>query len=593
MLKDSEQDAMCEELRQLLKEIPSLRTEIALLTLSVTLNEACSADVSEKVWSEMLSMGLSGSELLRKYLFISVFVTEDEISDSERKVRSKMLSCPLEEMWVLVTLLKELRSGGNLSKRGVMYMCGNGSEDECKYFMSHLKPSMEVKEVEEVKDVVMGCVDEDVDESEVLSSAWWEDFWRSDLRTFKGEPYAESSLYQHKSRVKGIKWLELRDVESWMSDRALRDSASDYEVIKNEVDTIKMVLRNVPTEVATKICGIDGKSKIYDFAKITRLNTEEKKMEEDQEAPEDLQSIHVCIEKLRERTALAMKLCIEKEVKDVKVLRTAIYCGLMVVENEGFPRRNEWGSLRWSKGSEKVSNYIFGDKAMLEDYKTSTCYGKYEVKLSEDMLKLMKMLSMESDDEFVFGSDDVRTETTLKYFEMLCGLRLTSRMLRKFKISHMQQSGQLMYQSDRNKAAIKMGHTMKEQQTVYTLRLTCSHEDVDLSERFRLLAVGTEPRMIRQRAERVFFTEKEKSEILGLLDEMRSFDLKKMMRLAKERNLDIQRRDEKRLRTWCSKEVKKLKSKGCEYGALRWHPDAKVSSKEDEDVSMVDASGSQ
>ncbi|KAI8999651.1 hypothetical protein BC832DRAFT_594521 [Gaertneriomyces semiglobifer] len=123
-------------------------------------------------------------------------------------------------------------------------------------------------------------------------------------------------------------------------------------------------------------------------------------------------------------------------------------------------------------------NYINWETGclVLNDYKTKNIYGSYTMKLSDETLRiarLMRDFCMEQGRCHLMGCNDRITDYTpilQDAFETICGKRLSCNILRKMYIDHAWNEGSLKYAKERIQLATMMGHTVSTQQLIYTKR---------------------------------------------------------------------------------------------------------------------------
>lgn len=168
---------------------------------------------------------------------------------------------------------------------------------------------------------------------------------------------------------------------------------------------------------------------------------------------------------------------------------------------------------------------------MLREYKTVESYGEYRIQTSEETQRLFGILLRKTKSEHILGEMDW-TQRMKSSFKRITGTEkeLTSRLLRKYCISCMQQEGKLIYLKERMETAYAMGHDLREQQEVYTLRLPTYEEYM-------------EEQKPKKRSGQTIWEEAEKEELKEL---MKSMDSAALIRQEAERKgLLMSRRDRK------------------------------------------------
>ncbi|KAJ3280179.1 hypothetical protein HK104_000851 [Borealophlyctis nickersoniae] len=235
---------------------------------------------------------------------------------------------------------------------------------------------------------------------------------------------------------------------------------------------------------------------LNDFTKEVMAQKDLKAEENDQIPSEEEQKHYIPWNELTDKVcAYRDRLLSNVEGCTTEELENACITGLYVIDHE--PRRNEYGSLTYDEDGENV--YVDG-KITLRDYKTFAAYGQYEFALSDETKILMDEL----------------------------------------------KEGSLIYTKERVQLAKKMGHSIGEQQKVYTLRFEPSpsiEEDAERSEDVSSAPTGSK----RKREEKRFWADQEVAELRGLLSE-KGNNPRAILDEAVARNLMMARRDVKRIR---------------------------------------------
>ena len=121
-------------------------------------------------------------------------------------------------------------------------------------------------------------------------------------------------------------------------------------------------------------------------------------------------------------------------------------------------------------------NYYDGDNITLEDYKTSSIYGTYGIKLNEEGLRMLNLLEDWAEQQkrpgVLFGSVHNLTNCMKEMSEAALGFpSISVDTLRKKYISHQINSNNLKWYRQRYNLSVQMGHAISTQQNVYGKRL--------------------------------------------------------------------------------------------------------------------------
>ncbi|KAJ3292813.1 hypothetical protein HK104_005013 [Borealophlyctis nickersoniae] len=285
-----------------------------------------------------------------------------------------------------------------------------------------------------------------------------------------------------------------------------------------------------------------------------------------------------------------------KVSKDLKhstteMLENAAHAALMVLENNGAPRRNEYA---WLTANEKDDNYYKDGFITLRKYKTSSHYGAYTFEVSPHTRKILDELinrKKKMGVRQIFGRPTVKdiwnhwTEETRRHFTAVVGKPLNSRLLRKYYVTYQQLNGKLVYDKDRRELARRMGNKVHEQQKVYTIRLTeldpsnetastetteldpsnetaltettelapsnetalTETEDVEVMDDADDESMTTEENDGRKRKPKVFWEEEEVKDLEKLIGEV-GYDPKEIRKAATDKGLLLARRSADRIR---------------------------------------------
>jgi hypothetical protein len=134
------------------------------------------------------------------------------------------------------------------------------------------------------------------------------------------------------------------------------------------------------------------------------------------------------------------------------------------------PRRLEFLTLSRVQGP--LKNFIKEKQIFLNVYKTSKVYGQYFLSISDYTQSLLTLLRPGS--EYIFGTEEevlrdgwasARLQRAMKD---VLGIAISCNMLRKLYIMGKTDKGELKWSKERTELARQMGHSVGEQQRVYT-----------------------------------------------------------------------------------------------------------------------------
>lgn len=417
-----------------------------------------------------------------------------------------------------------------------------------------------------------------------LTKEWLMVFFQRKLLKLNGEELKSTSVQQYKFRVADflnlIKPLkDLTDMEAILDRLIAREDGEFISKVDNRLNMLKMIIRNLTPLEARRLIGTPevqekAANLLRDFTQAIMAERALEAQTKDQRPSEDEISNHMpwseivrMVEEYRSKLILS-----GLQSVGLDELEAAVATSLYVLENE--PRRNEYGSLRCEPHNKVVDNWMDNGTVVLNDYKCGQIYGQYTFELSPDGKRLMSELMRRkqiSNINWVFGRRneinprDNWPNTLRKIFKTVVGKPLISRYLRKYRISDLQHNGKLTYMSDKLNLAKQMGHSISEQQSVYTLRI---HEEPakdspadDVNTFAPTLPVeeaadddGTDDEVsedeggtARKRKPKLLWTEQEVTELRQLIDEFGS-DVHRISTKANERDLLLKRRNLRKIK---------------------------------------------
>ena len=277
-----------------------------------------------------------------------------------------------------------------------------------------------------------------------------------------------------------------------------------YKKIQNYVNCFKFVLRNISSK---EIAIFFPSNQIFDYT-LTILDTaskecklqlsEQLKTSTQELSPNELATFFPwdtlvdIVTNYRDR--ILLDIANSSDNVDVLSLRACALTCLYVLENP--PRRNELASLcileglppSYSTGKRFGDNWYIDGVVTCTSFKTAEDYGTFTFVVSQKTKIVLDALASRSS-YFLFSDiqkqnlpndtmDLLNDKTSIvkSNFLIVTGKPLTSRLLRVFYISHLTDLGFLKFTSQKLDVASKMGHTIHEQQYMYTRRI----EDVPL-----------------------------------------------------------------------------------------------------------------
>ena len=328
--------------------------------------------------------------------------------------------------------------------------------------------------------------EEQVQENFLTDNEWVEQFWKRNLLKNDNTPYKASSINSYRTRMPTLlNVIGYAGGKLNMNDTLERLLESyNYVQAENHLAVLKAILRNLTKSEKRVLLG-----KPYEQQEAFRLLKEFTdtiiagkilEMEEKDQYPNSNEHQNYIdwkelYDKIYEYRATVLALENEGYPTSTDELEKVVAVSLHVIDNE--PRRNEFGSLTYREDKDK--NYYKDGVVVLNNYKTKGAYGTFEIVLTPETRELMETLIKRKRKfyvtEWVFGRDAVNPQSTWhdrlkKYFNSIVNKKLTSRLLRKYRISYLQNTGQLTYLSDRMKISRMMGHSIRQQQGNYTLR---------------------------------------------------------------------------------------------------------------------------
>ena len=167
--------------------------------------------------------------------------------------------------------------------------------------------------------------------------------------------------------------------------------------------------------------------------------------------------------------------------RDLKLARNIILVRLYTVDHD--PRRLELTWLRFKRYDKKHQNYYDPATGVitLNEYKTSNIYGPYTFTPSDETRRQLGMLidyllKQRPDDyglldeECNIDQPDRGAYILQRAFTAVCGRPLGCQVLRKMRIEHAHQTGEIKFFKERAELARRMAHSVADQQLQYTVR---------------------------------------------------------------------------------------------------------------------------
>ena len=152
---------------------------------------------------------------------------------------------------------------------------------------------------------------------------------------------------------------------------------------------------------------------------------------------------------------------------DPEMLMALAYCRVCVIDNP--PRRGEYWNVKMSSNSNSKNWYDNG-KFHLGEYKTQHCLGDYEFTVTPKTREILEWIHEKNRDlTYLFGNFenvDQFYHKSRTFWEKVVGKSIGINNLRKMYIS----DTDLKFVTERVALALKMGHSVKEQQSSYTVR---------------------------------------------------------------------------------------------------------------------------
>lgn len=166
---------------------------------------------------------------------------------------------------------------------------------------------------------------------------------------------------------------------------------------------------------------------------------------------------------------------------DMAVARNIALVRLYTIDHD--PRRLELTWLRWKNYDEKRQNYYEPGtgNVVLNEYKTSAVYGPHIFTVSTETQRMLRVLTEYLDQNCPEDGGLLDNEDRLEQpdrgayvlqraFRTVCGYPISCQVLRKMRIEHAHTYGEIKYFKERAELARRMGHSVDDQQLLYTVR---------------------------------------------------------------------------------------------------------------------------
>lgn len=208
----------------------------------------------------------------------------------------------------------------------------------------------------------------------------------------------------------------------------------------------------------------------HEFRTKIEENDKQQLPRERQEAPMTWSALCKIVEQQRIPEAITNK-------EDLAAVRATVLVRLYTIDND--PRRLELTWLRWKNYDEKRDNYYDTTtrEVVLNEYKTVMKHKPYIFKVTEATHQGLVLISnyltaTATANEYIFGLDNPNHGTNVMYsaFQKVCGHSLSCQVLRKMRIEQAHNNGELKYFTERVALAARMGHSVEDQQILYTVR---------------------------------------------------------------------------------------------------------------------------
>ncbi len=435
------------------------------------------------------------------------------------------------------------------------------------------------------------------DPSFLYDPVWIQQFWERPLILTNGSPPSASTINQYKDKIwEAMQPNPLLDIQQSLNSlEQCFDTLTKHE---HALKVLKFWLRNLTTQelaqlhVDENIIGaIDA-----EYQEVL-IDIDDNKTLQNQHPTHKQHEAYIPYEQIFQLVSDNLD-SVYNNLADtnLELLEATAHSALLVLENQGAPRRNEYATLTYDP---KSNNHFVDDLIVLQQYKTAKFYGTYTFQVSHKTKTILRELIRQkqtSGIKSLFAKDNLHnpyhtwTKTTEKHFQTIVGKPLTSRILRKFYVTHLQLTGRLVYQQQRAELARLMGNRIQEQQSVYTIRLHTTQPQTDneqssstptqthtqgpqpqpqiqiLSNEQQTDRLNTdihEPRVLQsnpipdnqstdlqsnsRRGPKISWTKQEQSQLIDLIKEI-GFDPKQIHIISSQRNLEISRRSPDRIK---------------------------------------------
>jgi hypothetical protein len=262
-------------------------------------------------------------------------------------------------------------------------------------------------------------------------------------------------------------------------------NGSDYAYVNKFYGAINTLLRNLDPEEHRTFIGNrhDALMEVLKTAKTHIGVLGDSNSKRTRPTSETILEHDVPLEDCIDRTEEFTQSCLSSaDTVPIKDLRACLQCRLNLIDNP--PRRLEFCTLKFRDFDRNTDNFYEDGQVTYNVFKTAERYGPFTFAVSEATRHLIEIIvgRIEQESSYLFfdiaGSEQHEVLRTrwdhynTAFYERVLGAPFTETDIRKLYVSTVTGAGGDVHTiSDREELALKMGHSVKTQQEVYTVTL--------------------------------------------------------------------------------------------------------------------------
>ncbi len=262
-------------------------------------------------------------------------------------------------------------------------------------------------------------------------------------------------------------------------------NGSDYAYVNKFYGAIHTLLRNLDPEEYRTFIGNrhDALMEVLKTAKTHIAELADSNSKRTRPTSETILEHDVPLEDCIDRTEEFTQSCLSSaDTVPIKDLRACLQCRLNLIDNP--PRRLEFCTLKFRDFDRNTDNFYENGQVTYNVFKTDENYGPFTFVVSEATRHLIEIIvgQIEQVSSYLFfdiaGSEQHEVLRTrwdhynTAFYERVLGAPFTATVIRKLYVSTVTGAGGDVHTiSDREELALKMGHSVKTQQEVYTVTL--------------------------------------------------------------------------------------------------------------------------